>query len=300
MTETRYAKVLVNPIAGGRKEQKLCHAVVDALRHAGVKCDVTISRFPGELTELSGQLATQGCETIIVCGGDGTAHEVINGIAGSETALAVLPLGAANDFSVNMGFSQDITHICELIKKRRTKRIDLVKVNQDRFFCGTACLGFGAEVAAFARSRKIEPHMMHLLGGLVKFFSYEPRTIELRFNGQRFFGDVFLAAFGNVKSYARGTQNTPEASFDDALLDICLVKRMPKRRLISFFQSVHKGTQVTDDGIEQFQTKAVFVQSVGPADLYADGEFAAQTPVRLEVVPKALNVILAPRSQEAV
>ena len=292
MRDTRYANVLVNPAAGGGKCGKLYPAAVDRLQDAGVKCKVTVGRYPGELMEVATGLAMGGHETVIACGGDGTVNEVINGIAGSETALGVVPLGMVNDFAGNLGLNQGVDHTCGVIRERRTRKIDLVRINQDRFFCGTACLGFDAEVASFARSRKVDPFLMNLLGGLVKFFSYEPKTVELRFDGQRFFGDVFLVAFGNVKSWDGDLENSPEAAFDDALLDIYLVRRMPKRKLLSIFPSMFRGGRPNTEGIEQHQTKAVFVQSVGHADLYADGDFVATTPVRLEVVPDSLKVIV--------
>jgi diacylglycerol kinase (ATP) len=207
--------------------------------------------------------------------------------------LGVVPLGTANDFAANMGI-KDIKSACAVIMQRQTKKIDLVRVNHDKFFAGTACLGFDAEVAAFARSRRVDPFLMHVVGGLFKFFSYKPKTVELRFDGQKCFGDIFLVAFSNIRSYAKGMLITPEAEYDDARLDICVVKAMPKRKVLSIFPSVYKGRHVKHKGVTMYRTEAVFIQSMGPMDLYADGDFIASTPVRLEVVPKCLEVIVGP------
>jgi YegS/Rv2252/BmrU family lipid kinase len=256
-------------------------------------CDVTISQHPGHLTEVASELAVRGCETIVVGGGDGTINEVINGIAGTETVLGIVPLGTANDFATNMGI-KDIDSACTIIKERRTKKIDLVRVNHDKFFGSTACLGFDAEVAAFARRRWLSPFLMHVLGGLWKFFFYKAKTVELRFNGQKCFGEIFLVAFGNVRSYARGMVINPGAVSDDAFLDICVVRRMPRWRVLSVFPSVYKGTHVKCKEITQYRAEAVFVQSVDPMHLYADGDFMATTPVRLEIAPKYLKVIMGP------
>ena len=128
-----------------------------------------------------------------------------------------------------------------------------VRVNHDKFFGSTACLGFDAEVAAFARRRWLSPFFMHVLGGLWKFFSYKAKTVELRFNGQKCFGKIFLVAFGNVRSYARGMVINPEAVSDDAFLDICVVRRMPKWKVLSVFPSVYKGTHVKREEIVQYR-----------------------------------------------
>ncbi len=285
--------ILINPVAGGRKCRKLYPAVLRRLDQSGVTCDVTVSQYPGQIPDLASELAVRGCETVVVCGGDGTVNEVINGIAGTDTALGIVPLGTANDFATNMGI-KDINSACAIIKQRRTQKIDLVRVNHDRFFAGTACLGFDAEVAAFAKSRRLNPFLMHVLGGFFKFFSYKPKTVELRFDGQKCFGDIFLVAFSNIRSYAKGMLITPQAIFDDACLDICVVKRMPKWKVLSIFPSVYKGTHVNHREVTVYRADAVFVQSLHPMDLYADGDFMATTPVRLEVVPKHLRVIMGP------
>lgn len=254
---------------------------------------MTVSQYPGQITDLASELAVRGCETVVVCGGDGTINEVINGIAGTDTALGIVPLGTANDFATNMGI-KDVDGACDIIKQRQTKKIDLVRVNNDKFFGGTACLGFDAEVAAFASSRRLSPFLMHVLGGFWKFFSYKPKTVELRFDGQKCFGDILLVAFGNIRSYAKGMLITPEALFDDALLDICVIKHMPRWKVLSTFPTVYKGAHVNQDEVTLHRTGAVFVQSADPMDLYADGDFIATTPVRLEVAPKYLQVIVAP------
>jgi diacylglycerol kinase (ATP) len=116
--------------------------------------------------------------------------------------------------------------------------------------------------------------------------------VELRFNGQKSFSDIFLVAFGNVRSYARGMVINPGAEFDDGFLDICVVKRMPRWSVLSVFPSVYKGTHVSHKRISQHQAEAVFAQSADPMHLYADGDFMATTPVRLEVAPKYLEVIV--------
>ena len=271
--------------------------VVRTLREAGVVCSVTISQYPGHITEVSSELAARGHNTVIACGGDGTVNEVINGIAGTRTALGIVPLGTGNDFAVNMGISKDINLACTIIKERRIKKIDLVKVNDDRFFGGTGCVGFDAEVAAFAsrrRKEKSNPFLLHVMGGLLKFVSYKPKTVELRFDGQRYFGDIMLVAFSNIRSYAKGMVITPQAVSDDALLDICVVRPMPKWKVLSIFPSVYKGTHVNHKEVTLHRSRTVFVQSVRSMDLYADGDFMATTPFRLEVTPKHVDVIVGP------
>lgn len=290
-------KLFVNPAAGGGKCRELYPAVVRKLRETGVACDVIVSQFAGEITQVSSELAAHGFETAIACGGDGTVNELINGIAGTGTALGIIPIGTANDFAANMGLSEDIDQVCTIIKERRTRKIDLIRINDDKFFGGTGCVGFDAEIAAFATRRrkgKSNAFLLHVLGGIFKFFFYKAKTVELRFDERNYFGEIMLVAFSNVRSYARRMLITPEAVPDDSLMDICIVKPMPKWKVLSVFPSIYKGTHTNNKEISVYQAESVHVQSVGPVDLYADGDFMATTPFRLKVVPKYLNVIVGP------
>jgi diacylglycerol kinase family enzyme len=194
-----------------------------------------------------------------------------------------------------MGTSKDIKLACEVIRQRQTKRIDLVRVNGDRFFAGAACLGFDAEVAAFASRRRKDrsnAFVLHLLGGILKFVSYRPKTVELRFNGTRYFGEILLVAFGNIRSYGRGILITPGAEPDDSSLEICVVRPMPRWKFLYVLPSAYKGTHVNSKEVAVYQTESVHVQSLGRTELYADGDFMTTTPFRLEVMPKHLNVIV--------
>ena len=254
-----------------------------------------VSSYSGQLAEVASELATEGYETAVVCGGDGTVNEVINGIAGSDTALGVVPLGTGNDFAANMGISENIDQACNIIKQRQVKTIDLVKVDKDKFFAGTGCLGFDAEIAAFAsrmRKEKSNSFLLHVLGGIFKLVSYKSKTVELRFDGQKYFGDILLVAFGNIRTYAKGMMITPDAVSDDSLLDICIVRPMARWKIPFTLPSVYKGTHTEKKEVSVYQAGAVFVQSTSYMELYADGDFIATTPFRLQVMPKYLNVIV--------
>ena len=269
--------------------------MVRKLTEAGIMCDVVLSEYPGHIADVAFDLAATGFETVIACGGDGTINEVINGIAGTNTVMGIVPLGTANDFAANMAISKNIKRACAIIKQRQVKKIDVVRINNDKFFVGTACLGFDAEIAAFAsRRRNLCPFLTHVLGGMVKYISYSPKTVDIRFEDQKYFGDIFLVAFGNIKTYAKGMKITPKAVPDDALLDICLITRMPKWKLPFVIPSVYKGTHAKYKGITMHQAEAVYVQTSTPMDLYADGDFMTTTPFRLNVVPRHLNVIVGP------
>jgi YegS/Rv2252/BmrU family lipid kinase len=273
--------------------------VAQTLRDAGVPCDVVVSQYPGHITQVSSDVAARGKDTVIVCGGDGTVNEAINGVAGTETAVGIVPLGTANRLATSIGIDKDINRACEIVRQRNTAAIDLVRINDDKLFAGIGCLGFDSEVAAFAsrrRKAKSNPFLFRFMGGVLKFFSYQPKTVELRFNGDRFFGEVLLVALGDSRSWDQ-CMLAPDATVTpESTLSVSVVRPMSKWRLSSRFLSVSKKANPANKWVTVHRANSVHVQSLGPMDLYVNDDFMTKTPFRLEVMPKHLKIIVRPTS----
>ena len=253
-----------------------------------------LSQYPGHITQVSSDLAARGADTVIACGGDGTVNEIINGIAGTQTAVGIIPLGAANCLAGELGIDKDIEAACGIIKTGQARKVDLVKINDDKLFAGVGCVGFDSEAAAFAnrRGEKSHPFLLHLVGSALKVFSYQAKTVELRFNGDRYFGEVLLVAFGNGRFYSQHMPSPNAAVPDDGSLYVCVVRPMPKWKLLSRFPSVSKKVNPNNKEVTVHRTASVHVQSLGQMELYADGDFMTTTPFRLQIMPKHLNVIV--------
>jgi diacylglycerol kinase (ATP) len=282
-------KLLVNPVAAGGRCNKSYPKVVKAFRELGIECDVLVSEYPGHITAVASELAARGCETLVACGGDGTINEVINGIAGTQTALGAIPMGTTNFFAASVGIGRDLTGACKSIKARRARAIDLIRVNDQRLFAGTACMGFDAHVAASlsAGPAGVQSVSRALNGGF-RLFSRRPKTVELRFGGQRFFGEALLVAFSRASEDGSDSAYNLEPGPRETALDVFVGKPIPKRQFFSLFR---KGS---GEGVTVYRAPSVHVQSVGPMNLYASGDFVAKTPFRLVVIPKHLNVITGP------
>jgi YegS/Rv2252/BmrU family lipid kinase len=293
------ATLFVNPTAGGGKCGKRYPLVAKTLRDAGMACDVMLSQYPGHITQVSSDLAARGEDTVIACGGDGTLNEIINGIAGTQTAVGIIPLGAANCLAGEFGIDKDIEAACRIIKTGQAQKVDLVKINDDKLFAGVGCVGFDSEAAAFANGRRREksnPFLLHLVGSALKVFSYQAKTVELRFNGDRYFGEVLLVAFGNGRFYSQPMPSSTATVTDDGSLYVYVVRPMPKWKLLSRFPSVSKKVNPNNKEVTVHRTVSVHVQSLGPMELYADGDFITTTPFRLQIMPKHLKVIVGPSS----
>jgi len=292
LTKEPTTTLLVNPVAGRGKCARRYLAAAQSLRDAGIPCDVVVSQYPGHIAEVSSDRAARGHHTVIVCGGDGTVNEVASGIAGTETAVGIIPLGISNNFAADLGIGKDIGDACKIIARRQTIKTDLIRVNEDKLIVGTGCLGFEAEAVAFANARrkdKSRANPLGFMGGVLNVFSFQPKTVELRFNATRYFGEVLVVTFSPQLSPVR--ESASDSNLPAEGLNVSIVQFMPKWKLIRLFSSIRKKGTPEQKGISLHRTRAVHVQSMGHVRLYADGDFLASTPFRLQVKPKHLTVI---------
>jgi diacylglycerol kinase (ATP) len=292
LTKELTTTLLVNPVAGRGRCARRYPAAARALLDAGIPCDVVVSQYPGHIAEVSSDRAARGHHTVIVCGGDGTVNEVASGVGGTETAVGIIPLGISNNFAADMGIGKDIGDACKIIARRQTIRTDIIRVNEDKLIVGTGCLGFEAEAAAFATARrkdKSRTNPLGFMGGLLNVFSFQPKTVELRFNEIRYFGEALVVTFSPQLSPVRESFSDTNPPAEG--LNLSIVPFMPKWKLIRLFSSIRKKGTSEQKGISLHRTRAVHVQSVGHVRLYADGDFVAHTPFRLQVIPKHLTVI---------
>ena len=287
-------KVVLNPAAGKGKVQKMHRAIRNELEKRGVVADYRVSSRKGEIKRFAFECVEKGYEKLIICGGDGTVHEAIHGLVNTDVALGIIPLGTGNDLSRTLGIKKDISFACSVIGEGREKRIDVARVNEGHYFVGVGALGFDAEVAALAEKfKRFAPGIcIYILAILAKLLTYSFKRITIRFNSEEYHEEVLLAAFGNSRFYGGGIQITPQAEMDDGMLDLCVIRRINRLKLLFLLPTVYRGTHIRFSEVNLYRTRKIVVESNIPLNLYGDGEFVSSTPLSIEVIPQALKVIV--------
>lgn len=293
MSSEKRASVIVNPIAGNHKSRRSIPTLTAKLRERGISHHLTVSQYQGHVKELALSARKQGCQRVIVCGGDGTVNEAINALVDSDISLGILPLGTGNDFARTLGIKEDIDFACNVLRDEKVRRVDLVKVSSGRYFGSVGGVGFDAEVAAWANryKRYVPGASIYLLAILAKLLTYKCKKVAITHDTGNHTDEILMAAIGNTEWYGRGINITPTAIVDDGVLDICVVKKINKLKLLLFFPSVLKGTHVRFSEVKLYRTKKISIHSETPLLLLGDGEIIGETPVSLEVIPRALRII---------
>jgi diacylglycerol kinase (ATP) len=287
--------VIVNPAAGGGRALRRARDAAARLAALGHGVDLRATDGPGHARAIAQALAAIGADRLLACGGDGTMHEVAGGLCGSGTHLAILPCGRGNDLAGALGLTGSVDGAVDALLHGRRTRLDLGTVNGEPF-CTVAAIGFDAEVAEHvaAGGKRTAGRFAYLAGALAMLFPY--RAATFRFEGDFGVreGPYLLGAAANTSRYGAGIRIAPGARADDGLLDLCLVRDLPRLTALRIIPGTYRGAHVRRPEVEMLRTASLRVSADRPMPVAADGEIVARLPVTLGVVPGALG-LLRPR-----
>lgn len=286
-------RFLVNPSSGrGTGKAYLDRIRVLASRHGA---GLVVSRKVEDLAKQARRAAEDGVERLLVAGGDGTMHHAAQGLAGTDCALGVIPLGSGNDLAGTLGIPPDLEVAVKRALEGEVRRIDLARVGET-YCIGYAGVGFDSEVTRFANELKI------LRGPLIYFYAvihtlitFEPPRMKVVWDEGVFEGRVMFTVVNNLPRFGGGMRIAPGAKIDDGLLDLVIVSEIPKRLLLSLFPKVYNGGHVGHPACTIVRTRRAEITIDRTMTLYGGGEplrpVEAGEPVGVEVVPGGLRVV---------
>jgi diacylglycerol kinase (ATP) len=284
--------LLVNPTAGGGRSRGVSLAAAQAIRALGHDLDVVLTSARGEVERLAREAAGRGLTRVLVCGGDGTVHEGVNGLAGTDTALGILPGGRGNDLAATLGVPLDPIAAARYLIETPTRRIDLGVVNGRRFGT-TAGIGFDADVAtrtnrgAWRRAGRFA----YVGGILASLVAFRAPHLRIRAGDARRDGRYMMCAVSNTGRYGGGVLIAPAASPDDGILDLCLIRHASRLRLLRILPAAYRGEHVRAAEVEMLRAVEVEVSADRELPIIADGEAAGTTPARISVERSGLLVV---------
>jgi YegS/Rv2252/BmrU family lipid kinase len=284
--------VIINPAAGRGKGKKLENAVIKLVKDEFGDVEIFRSDYQNHARELAAELKNK-YQVIIAAGGDGTVNEIVNGMIGGTAALAVLPMGSGNDFTKMLNFPKEMKDVIQIIKKDKRKKIDIGKVG-DRYFPNGMGAGFDAWVVRESmKVSRLRGFLIYLYAVLKTVFLYKNQTITFSANNETTQRDVFLVAVGNGKAMGGGFFLTPQATIDDGLLDICIIRALSKREVLLNLPKAIHGKHTELEQVEMLRADKVVIQSEEGIAVHVDGELLGMELKNLDisVLPAALEVI---------
>lgn len=241
----------------------------------------------------------------LIFGGDGTVHRYLPDLSAARIPFLVVPRGSGNDFAHALGIKSERTALrawrqfCD--SKRNVREIDLGlirKDNQEIPFC--CVVGAGLDAQANARANRMPAWLRSSAGYLVAaiqaLLAFRPVEIEVTTADYRMKGPALLIAVGNAHRYGGGVKIVPRAALDDGMLDICVVRKISKLKVLFCLPIIYFGGHTRLKEVDYFRSAMLAIDSKPPLELYADGELVCDTPAEISLVPKGLRVIVPQES----
>lgn len=295
--------IVTNPTAGRRRRSSLAECLRQHLAAAGASAELRITTHPRDAERIvaewlaADEVTSSERRCVVACGGDGTVQEVVHATlaAARPALLGVAPAGRCNDFATAMGIAGDDRQLANILLTARTRRVDVGRVN-GRVFSSIAAFGFDAAVARLVNDSRLPLHgtPAYLLGVMRVLRTYRPINVRLTLDDEVLNGPIFLAATANTPTYGGRMRIAPDARADDGHLDVCLVAPVGRLRVLGLIPRVIRGEHTNLPEVRMYRVRKLTVAADDPAEVWADGEFVACTPVTIEACPAALEVIVPP------
>ena len=277
---------------------------VSALRDSGVRLDVRVTWEGGDAERYVAEAIADGVDTVIAGGGDGTLSEVATTLAHRDEsaealpALALLPLGTANDFASACGIPADPEAALRLVRDGAAVPMDLLKLDangQAHWAANLASGGFGTEVTTETHEglKKLLGGLAYVVTGLTKLGRIEPQRARLRGPGFAWEGEFIALGIGNGRQAGGGQALCPEALIDDGLLDVTVVPPLQGELLATVGTALAAGKDAALDGVAvRRQLSWIEIEAPQTLTLNLDGEPVQAMAFRIQCMPKRLRMHL--------
>lgn len=292
---------IVNPTAGRGAARRAWDEVHRVLTDAGAEVEMAETTRHGHAMELAEAAVRAGWPAVIAMGGDGTVHEVANGLLraseGREetaAALGVIPVGSGNDFALIAGLANEPREAARRLLASPERRVDVGRVG-DRWFTNGVGVGIDARVAVEAnRNRRFRGMAIYLWALARVLRSFRPPMIRVEMDG----GEVIerpltLATVGNGGRHGGGFWLCPGARIDDGALDVCICDGLSPVRILTFLPGTLSGKHVNASCVHMRRVRRVRITSESPLPVHADGEILSEgaRELEIEIAPGRLRLL---------
>lgn len=296
---------IVNPQAGRRGSRSMIRHIETSLSgYPDIQAEFAITEAPGHATRLAADYAARyGASAVIfACGGDGTANEVVQGLAGTDAVMSVIPIGTSNDFCRAAFSTVHLKTLYTRLANPQIRPIDLIEYDN----------GISLNIVSLGLDTMIQIHAQklirrwHLPGRIVYPLAIAAGLAGTRQFDMRFRFDVvdehgaivdatgdsrfILAAICNGRYYGGGFNPAPKASLDDGRLNVCLVDSLPLRRVLPLIPLYKKGRHLGHPAIHTWTVVGgELTADTDPLPGNADGEVFHRRTIRFHVLPRHLR-----------
>jgi len=293
-------RIIVNPAAG--QESPLLRPLNDHFKE--VDWDIRVTHTLGDGRDQAKKAIEDGAELVVACGGDGTVLDVVSGLARSDVPLLILPFGTGNQIAEEFGLADSINGVLDQYLKGALtpQKVDVGQINNDQYFMLRCGCGVEADTARYAdRDLKTRWGKLAYIFGFLKAFARTKRIehkIWIDDHEPIIEKGLFLTIANAGRIGLGAVKLSPQITIDDGRLDVVFLRRANLRaalEILRLAQGELENSKETDSSriLRYSQAKRVRVETNPPCDAQADGDLIGQTPLDIQICPRALTALVA-------
>jgi len=289
----RETVIIVNPTAHNLPSRERLREADRWLQDQGWRTQLLETTRPREATALAARAAERAVPLVFVCGGDGTMNEAANGLAGSETALAMIRGGVSNLWAREVGIPRRPVDAVRACVQGERRRIDLGRAGQ-RYFLLMAGYGLDGLISdrVSLRAKRYLGAVAYALTAVRESLSYRSSPLTLRLDGEIHKADVLMLVAGNTRNYAGLVEITPEARVDDGLMDVCVYEGRGTADIILHALRTALRRHRSAKNVRYKQVRRLELAWERPLPVQLDGDAYEESPTEVTVMPSALWVMV--------
>lgn len=264
------------------------------------------TEYPGHAKEIAMTAAAQGYDVVVALGGDGTVHEVVNGLLGvpsaQRPALGIVPIGSGNDFAGGVGLPANPQEAMRRVLEGQPRPVDVARITDAsgrfEYFINTCGVGLDGDINIASRGITfVHGFWMYFLAVLQSvFFSYQSQFMRITHDGGVIEEGVMMLTVGNGNREGGGFKVTPDAQPDDGLLDVAFINQVSRLRILQLIPLVMQGAHGKEPDVRLFRTTRLSITGERAIPIHIDGEMFAPyeadvRAVNIEIVPGAVQLV---------
>lgn len=281
---------IINPVSGGKKKDKVPELVQQNLDVSLFEPTIVFTNNAMHASELALEAVGQ-YDYVVAVGGDGTVNEIASSIVGTDTALGIIPFGSGNGLARFLGIPMDTGEAIKTLNKEKVELIDSGKLNGQYFF-NMAGMGFDAHISEVFSHDKTRGFGAYIRSAFHEIANYKSEIYQLEIDGVAYEREAFMLSFANSSQYGNNAHVSPNASVQDGLLDVCIIKPFPLYRFIEMGLRMFTKTSESSKYVEIIRAKHIMVRRGKSGAVHLDGEpQMLGADAEINVVPGSLKII---------
>ena len=290
--------LIVNPKSGTKNYNYTLNKVIQVFKENNVEYTLIYTEYAGHAIELVRSCNFSVYDSVCTIGGDGTLNEVVNGMLSRDDnqklPVGLIPGGTGNSFMKTIDCLDPVDAVNKIIESK-PRPIDVMRVNaSDKVYYSANLVGWGmaTDISVVAERLRMFGGQRYNISSIIEIIKNKKRDAKFILDGKEINDDFCFIIACNTKFVGKGMKMAPDASIDDGLIDVIIVKKTSRLTLLSVFPKLFNGTHVDHPACEYVQCNSFSIVPQGKDQLNIDGEIIGLTPVEVTIMNKGIDLIV--------